>query len=101
MPERLSVNITVARDRNTGQVVTLFQYTGAMEMQMGNGQMFVMEFRGRVLGTPKGDTPEEQMADAEAKVKAEIQRCMDSCKMSVPNIVTIPETARAPEESTS
>jgi hypothetical protein len=86
--ERLNVNITLAKDRKTGAVVELFQYSGAIEIQVAGGHSFTMEFRGMVPGTAVGADPAARMADAEAKVKADMQIRLDAAKAKVPGILT-------------
>lgn len=93
MAERLSVNITLAKDRKTGAVVELFQYSGAVEIQVAGGHSFTMEFRGMVPGTSVGADPAARMTDAEAKVKTEIQTRLDSAKVKVPAILTFVPTS--------
>lgn len=92
MPERLHVNITLARDKKTGRVGEIFAYSGAVEEQIAGGHSFTTEFRGVMPGPATGTNPDERMADAESKVRTEILARLDSMKATVPNIKTTEAT---------
>lgn len=88
MAERLHVNVTLARDRKTGAVGEVFAYSGAVEAQIAGSHNFTMEFRGMMPGPAVGADKDARMADAEAKVRTEIQARFDAAKAKVPGIVT-------------
>lgn len=92
MPERLDVNVTLARSQSTGQVSEFFAYHGAIEVQIAGAHHFTMEFRGMVPGPAVGADASARMADAETKVKAELAARLDALKAVIPGMKAGPQT---------
>jgi hypothetical protein len=81
-------------DGADGNPVELFAFSGAHEFTgpsiNGVGTKFTVEFRGQMAGPAVGATPAERLADAKAKVKAEVVAKMEEVKVEVlkPNVAT-------------
>lgn len=81
MANRLKVQITTTRDDH-GNVVEMIAYHGAEDFS-APGMSWSCEFRGFVQAMSEGSTPEEKIADAEAKAKEEIKKRVSELGASV------------------
>lgn len=101
MAERLNVNVTLLRNQKTGEVVEIFAYSGAVELQVSATENFVMEFRGMMDGPAVGKDAAERMSDAEQKVKVKLQEKLEQVKLAVPGISTMKPNGEEPPRSGS